>query len=95
VDGEVVGYAGLAALGQPGAAENLLTAVRRPWRGRGIATALKQAQIAWAKSAGLRRIVTANDEANAPMRSVNARLGYEPEPAWLLLRGPLSPADGR
>jgi mycothiol synthase len=56
---EVVGYAGLAARGADAAtAEHLLTAVRRAWRGRGIATALKQTQIVWARGAGFERLVT-------------------------------------
>lgn len=87
---DVVGWAGLAAIsGEPGVAENLLTGVRREARGFGIATALKREQAWRAKQAGFRRIETVNDEANAPMRAVNARLGFEAEPVWLLVRGPL------
>jgi GNAT superfamily N-acetyltransferase len=89
-DGEVVGWAALQSLSD-GAACHDLTAVRRPWRGRGIALALKRAQVAWAKEHGYRRLLTSNDEANAAMRAVNARLGYEPEPVMLLMRGPLFP----
>ena len=87
--GDVVGWSGLLALGEDGVAENLLTGVRRSARGRGIATAMKREQAWRAKEAGLRRIETTNDEANAPMRAVNARLGFEAEPVWLLVRGPL------
>jgi GNAT superfamily N-acetyltransferase len=87
--GTVVGYAQLIRVTDD-VAENGLTAVRRAWRGRGIATALKRAQIEWAKAAGFKRIQTANDEANVAMRGINRRLGYKPEPASLLLRGPLS-----
>ena len=65
-------------------------AVKRAWRGRGIATALKNAQIAWAAENGFRRLVTYNDEANLSMRGVNARLGYEPQPPVVLVRGPLA-----
>ncbi len=95
VDGEVVGWAGLAALsGEEGAAENLLTGVRPEARGRGIATALKIEQARRARNAGFRRIETVNDEGNAPMRAVNARLGFAPEPTWLLMHGPLAAAPG-
>jgi RimJ/RimL family protein N-acetyltransferase len=87
-DGGVVGYAQLTRVTDE-VAENGLTAVRRAWRGQGIATALKRAQLRWAKNAGFERIQTSNDEANTAMRGINARLGYEPEPASLLLRGPL------
>jgi mycothiol synthase len=93
---EVVGYAALLAReGQPGTAEHQLTAVRRLWRRRGIAAALKRAQIRWALDSGLDRLVTFNDEVNLPMRDLNARLGYVPQPPILLMRGPLasSPAD--
>jgi mycothiol synthase len=90
VDGEVVGHTGLAALlARPRSAENLFTGVHRAWRGRGIATALKQAQIAWARAHGYEWIQTENDEPNALMRRVNARLGYKPVAGSILVRGPL------
>ena len=41
------------------------------------------------KARRARRIETVNDEENIPMRAVNARLGFQAEPAWLLVRGPL------
>ncbi len=91
VDGEVVGHTGLAALpAPPHAAENLFTAVRRARRGRGIATALKQAQIAWARAQDYEWIQTENDELNTLMRRINARLGYQPVTGSISVRGPLS-----
>jgi GNAT superfamily N-acetyltransferase len=94
-EGEVVGYAALLARpAEPGTAEHQLTAVKRAWRRQGIAAALKRAQIAWAAANGFERLVTYNDEANVPMRRVNALLGYEPQPPTLLFRGPLAPAPG-
>jgi hypothetical protein len=54
-----------------------MTGVARSERGRGIALALKEAQIAGAKAAGWKRLRTQNDLANAPMRRVNEKLGYE------------------
>ena len=33
--------------------------------------------------------MTGNDIDNAPMRAVNARLGYRPTPDLLAMRGPL------
>src|SRR4029079_16715804 len=62
-NGEVVGSAVLAALSD-GGAEHGLTAVRRAWRGRGIATALKSAQIEWARRTGYTELHTSNDETN-------------------------------
>ena len=69
-----------------------MTAVRRTWRGRGLATTLKLATIAWAIDHGLTALETGNDEANAPMRAVNARLGYQPLPDSVILRGALDGA---
>jgi GNAT superfamily N-acetyltransferase len=85
---EPVGYATLDDFGRD--AHNGLTAVRRAWRRRGIATALKQTQIAVAKRAGFHRLVTGSEERNTPMRSLNEKLGYRPEPSLstVVLRGP-------
>jgi GNAT superfamily N-acetyltransferase len=77
--GRVVGSVGLTVRpGEPEAVEHLLTAVSRPWRRRGVARALKSAQIAWARGAGYRELVTYNDGANAAMLRLNERLGYRP-----------------
>lgn len=88
--GEVVGYASLMLLpGSTTLAWHDMTAVRRAFRGRGLASALKQATIAWAIDHGLQALETGNDVANAPMQAVNARLGYAPLPDELTMRGPL------
>jgi mycothiol synthase len=86
--GEPIGYATLDDFGRD--AFNGLTAVARAWRRRGVATALKQTQIAAAKRAGYRRLVTASEDRNLPMRNLNAKLGYRPEPSLstIVLRGP-------
>jgi mycothiol synthase len=90
--GAVVGYASLSyAAGSTTIAYHDMTAVRRAYRGRGIATALKRATIAWAVEHGLEALDTGNDEHNAPMRAVNMALGYRPLPDWVGLRGPLAP----
>ncbi len=87
---EVVGYASLIMLpGSETVAWHDMTAVRRAWRGRGIALALKRATIAWAIRRGLTALETGNDIANGPMRAVNARLGYRPLPDEVVMRGPL------
>jgi GNAT superfamily N-acetyltransferase len=89
--GVVVGYTGLRRRGAVSpVAENMLTAVRRDWRRRGIATALKREQVARARAAGIERIFTTNDETNAGMRGVNARIGYQPAPAHIVIKGPLA-----
>ena len=87
----VVGYTGLRRRGASSpVAENMLTAVRRDWRRRGIATALKREQVARARAAGIEKIFTTNDETNAGMRGVNARLGYRPAPTHIVVTGPLA-----
>ena len=90
--GEVVGYANLMVVpGNAKLAWHHLTAVVPAWRGRGIATALKRATIEWAAANGLDAVEGANDIDNAPMRAVNARLGYQPMPDEVGFRGPLWP----
>jgi mycothiol synthase len=90
--GDVVGYASLELIpGSTTRAYHDMTAVRRRWRGRGVATALKRATIAWAIEHRLETLVTGNDEVNAAMRAVNAHLGYTPMPDELELQGPLAP----
>ena len=87
--GLVVGYSNLMLVANnPGLAWHGMTAVRRAWRGRGIAGALKRATIAWGAANGLTAIETANDVANLPMRAVNRRLGYRPMPDEVYFRGP-------
>jgi GNAT superfamily N-acetyltransferase len=90
----VVGYANLAFVpGSTTVAWHDMTAVARSHRGRGIAMALKQAVIDWARANGLTALETGNDVDNAPMRAVNARLGYEPMPDEIFVRGPLFGLD--
>ena len=86
---EVIGYAGLDDFGSD--AFHGLTAVKRAWRGQGVATALKRSQIAAAKARGVKRLVTESEERNTPMRRLNEKLGYRPAPSLstVVLRGPL------
>ena len=88
---EVVGYAKFSlTAAQPQTAFHDLTGVRRAWRGRGIAGALKRTQIRWAKDSGYARVVTNNEERNEPIRRLNERLGYQPALGRTLMRGPLA-----
>lgn len=92
-DGRVVGYAKLrVSPARPGIGLHDMTGVLRAWRRRGIAGALKRAQIAWARGAGLDVLETTNELRNEPMRRVNERLGYRPAPGLIVLLGPLSGA---
>ena len=90
VGDEVVGYASLHVFGDPTTAHHSLTAVARAWRGQGVATALKRAQINAARRAGITRLMTESEERNAPMRRVNEKLGYTPIPGMVVLQGPLA-----
>ena len=88
---EVVGYAQLTlTAAQPEAAFHDMTAVKRAWRGRGIAGALKRAQIGWAKEHGYERLETENEVRNEPIRRLNRALGYRPAPGHVILEGPLA-----
>ena len=90
VGDEVVGYTAYAveASASP-IAENLLTAVRRPWRRRDRDGPQARADRAGPK-AGVEQIYTTNDETNVGMRGVNERLGYRPAPTRILVSGPLA-----
>jgi mycothiol synthase len=72
--------------------QHSMTGVARDFRGRGIALALKRAQVVAAKRLGLRYLRAQNDLGNEAMRRVNERLGYERQFEWVHLDGPLLPA---
>ena len=91
-DGEVVGYGQLCWSDRvSGIGDHVMLAVRRAWRGRGVASTLKAAQIAWALDNGLSELRTGNEERNAAARAVNAKFPYTPLPDGLVYRGPLAP----
>lgn len=87
VDGEVAGFASIDLIGTTG--YHGLTGVRRAYRRRGIARALKLRQIAAARELGLQSLVTESEERNEPMRRLNESLGYRPIPGSVVLQGPL------
>ena len=66
---------------------------RPPWRGRGVAMALKHATIAWAIGRGLEALETGNDDDNRPMRAINIKLGYLPIPDCSPTAGRSPPAE--
>jgi mycothiol synthase len=89
-DGEVVGCAGLQPDADfPERAENALTAIRRDWRGRGVALALKRTTLAWAAENGIREVYTWTQRGNDGMRRLNERLGYVTRTESISVRGPL------
>jgi GNAT superfamily N-acetyltransferase len=88
---EVIGYAILTARADGRLGKHRLCGVKRAWRGRGVALALKQQLVASAQASGMERLITENADDNAPMRAVNQRLGYAPAPDIAWMRGPLAP----
>ena len=62
-----------------------LTGVRREYRKRGIAMALKLQTIEYAKAHGFRVIKTWNNSKNVGMLHVNQKLGFARRPAWITL----------
>jgi|GEM_PF-816745 len=73
-----------------------MTGVRRAYRRKGVATALKVRVINYVAASGVRFIETDNAEDN-PMYGINLNLGFEPQPALLALRKQLynGPATSR
>lgn len=83
VDGE---YAGVSNLFKPQRGEHLyqgLTGVRRAYRGRHIATALKVRTVEYARDRGVREIRTWNEIHNAPILTINEKFGFVRQPAWI------------
>jgi mycothiol synthase len=89
-DGRPVGFAGLMEHANGSAvAEHGLTVVCRDHRGRGIARALKRAQLHWASDSGVVELITWTQKGNEAMQALNASLGYENRSRVLTMQGPL------
>jgi mycothiol synthase len=88
-DGRVIGLAGLIIDDDaPHRAENALTAVRRDWRGKGIAAYLKRLTLAHAAKHGIREVYTWTQKGNADMRRLNEHLGYHTRLQSFTMRAP-------
>ena len=91
-------YIGLSALYRPlalpGVLNQGLTGVRREYRGRGIAMALKLQTVRYARERGYREIRTWNDGRNRPMLRINEALGFVKQPAWISFQKSLAPEGG-
>jgi GNAT superfamily N-acetyltransferase len=96
---EVIGCAGLLPdTDDPERAEQALTVVRRDWRRRGVAAALKRATLAWAAVHGLREVYTWTQRGNEDMRALNEHLGFVTRRESISMRASLPltglPPDG-
>jgi GNAT superfamily N-acetyltransferase len=61
-----------------GRADTALTGTLAAYRGRGLARLAKTDSLRRLHALGIRSVVTANDDANAPMRGLNESLGFRP-----------------
>ena len=83
---EIAGVSQLYGSARAGALQVGLTGVTAAYRRRGIAFALKLEAIRYAQSRGYRTIRANNHVVNHAMLEINARLGFKPEPARVILR---------
>jgi mycothiol synthase len=87
---EVIGCAGLDRdTDRPERGENALTAVRRDWRGHGIAAHLKRRTLRWAAEHGITELYTWTQAGNTPMLTLNERLGYTVRQTSITVSRPL------
>ena len=84
-DGKPVGST-ITTINDAGVAYTVHTGMLRAERGKGIATALKLRALRALREKGVTLYGTTNDEANAAMRGINKRLGYEPDPPSVQVR---------
>ena len=79
-------YVGISNVNKDSSGEPRLktgvTGIKREYRRKGVATAMKLAVIDFAKRNGIEKIITENEE-NNPMYDLNVALGFRPIPAWL------------
>ena len=79
-------FVAVSELCKPQVGEHLdtsITGVRRAYRRKGLALALKLRALTWAKEQGYPEIRTWNSQRNEGMLSINVRLGFEKQPAWI------------
>ncbi len=84
-DSQIVGISTLEELDRSADLEVGFTGVRRDYRGRGIALALKLHTIAYARAIGATGIRTDNDSTNMAMWRINEALGFQRMPTWIVM----------
>ena len=85
-DGKPVGYGFLERKGEEW--WNGFMAVARAARGRGVAGAIKRAQLEWAKANDIASLKTATEVRLVQMRALNERFGYRRLYDEIVMRGP-------
>ena len=81
-----VGMSELRPTPKEGVIGNWFTALHQDYRGQGIATAMKVKNILWARSQGYREVRTDNNTLNRPMLTINERLGFVKQPAYVAFK---------
>jgi GNAT superfamily N-acetyltransferase len=77
---ELIGFTAVSLFPENQNAWNATTGVIRSYRGRKIALALKVLAARYARLHGARTVQTDNDSLNAPILTINRRMGYRPQP---------------
>jgi GNAT superfamily N-acetyltransferase len=85
--GRVIGFATMRKLLDDTTGELRMVAVLPEWRGRGVASALLAAQIAGARSAGMRRLTTWVPT-DGPVH-LYRKVGFRDAGEFVVLQGPL------
>lgn len=81
-----VGLSAMYRVGESPELDHWATGVRRAYRGRRIALALKVRTVQYAQAQGFERIRTDNDSVNLPMLAINDKLGFVRGAAQISMR---------
>jgi mycothiol synthase len=93
-DGEYVATTAFWKTNIEGVVNIGLTGTRRQHRHQGLASALKLKNMMLAQAKGIQKICTWNASSNQPMLSINERLGFAKQPAWIEYQLSLVPQTG-